>query len=251
LVAVNDLAAQIDAGRLLRSAICCWRVAAQSPTAPPVYSPAMHRGSRQVVVFTAVAWCATFAIALAACSRPPDPQMPDKATQPGAPVVEETTPRQRDAAQPVRVERQEVEARAETGGASRAVASPPPPPPRGTVTPAALEALRISGEKNIIPDRYIQSAIGRAGKDTIIGTYRVCVTTEGNVSKVVPMKSTGFRVYDAQIINTIRIDWRYRPFIGEDGKPTPACTAVAFIYHQPLPPPPPPPPPSAAQQLVP
>jgi hypothetical protein len=45
------------------------------------------------------------------------------------------------------------------------------------------------------------------------------------------LKTTGFPSYDNKIVSTIRGEWRYRPFM-VNGKATPVCTAVTFIYSQ-------------------
>ena len=52
-----------------------------------------------------------------------------------------------------------------------------------------------------------------------------------NIASVNQLKSTGFPPYDQKIINTIRGEWRYRPFM-VNGKAAPVCTAVTFIYSQ-------------------
>jgi eukaryotic-like serine/threonine-protein kinase len=109
--------------------------------------------------------------------------------------------------------------------------SPPPPTPPQNVTPTALDANRLSGDKEISPDNTTQSEIGRSGVDKVMGSFKLCITPEGNVSSVTQLKSTGFAQYDAKIQNTIRNKWRYRPYI-VNGKPASVCTAVRFIYSQ-------------------
>jgi serine/threonine protein kinase len=110
---------------------------------------------------------------------------------------------------------------------------PPPAPPAAPqiVAPVALDANRISGDKVILPDAKTQSEIARAGVGSVAGTYKLCISTEGTVSSVSPVKGTGFASYDAKIQNTIRTQWRYRPFV-VNGKVVPACTAVRFLYSQ-------------------
>jgi hypothetical protein len=76
-----------------------------------------------------------------------------------------------------------------------------------------------------------KTEIMRAGKDRLVGTFKLCVTLEGNVASVKQLKSTGFGAYDSKIVNTIRGEWRYRPFVA-NGKVVPACTVVTFIYSQ-------------------
>jgi protein TonB len=185
---------------------------------------------------------------------PPPPPPPKGGVKPKDVQITPKKVKVKDIVQPVKIEKQEVAAPVEVGDPNGVeggveggvaggdlngvVAAPPPPPPPPpppapqTVTPAALDALRIAGEKNIVPDDVTKTEISRSGKDRIVGTYRVCVTTEGNVSVVAQMKSTGFPAYDSKITNTIRGEWRYRPFVGAGGKPVPACTAVTFIYSQ-------------------
>jgi hypothetical protein len=109
--------------------------------------------------------------------------------------------------------------------------APALPIPQQTVAPTALDANRIAGEKEIVPDANTQSEIGRAGVDKIVGSYKLCITAEGAINTVTPIKSTGFPAYDTKIQNTIRAQWKYRAFI-INGKATPVCTAVRFIYSQ-------------------
>ncbi|HSS03486.1 MAG TPA: protein kinase [Kofleriaceae bacterium] len=121
---------------------------------------------------------------------------------------------------------------------------PPPAPPDAGVAPSApvavapqiippnaLDANRIAGEKSIAPDETTMDAIGRSGTEKLISSYKVCVTAEGAISAVSQLRSTGFPAYDAKIQTTIRRDWRFRPFI-VNGKATPVCTALRFIYSQ-------------------
>jgi eukaryotic-like serine/threonine-protein kinase len=108
--------------------------------------------------------------------------------------------------------------------------APAPTPPQ-VVAPTALDANRIAGDKSIIPDPTTMAAIGRSGQTTLISSYKVCVTAEGNVNAVTLLRSTGFPAYDTKIQNTIRKDWRYKPFL-VSGKATPVCTALRFIYSQ-------------------
>jgi hypothetical protein len=122
--------------------------------------------------------------------------------------------------------------------APTAITSAVPPPPAAAapaasqvVTPAALDANRVSGEKRIVPDEVTMDAIGRSGQDTLVSSYKVCVTAEGSINSVIQLRSSGFAAYDEKIQATIRKDWRYRPFL-VNGKATPVCTAFRFIYSQ-------------------
>ncbi|HEX3765305.1 MAG TPA: protein kinase [Kofleriaceae bacterium] len=111
--------------------------------------------------------------------------------------------------------------------------APPPPAPAATqtVAPTVLDANRISGDKEIIPDETTQSEIARSGIDSIGGSFKICLTEDGSINTVSLLKSTGFPSYDNKIQNTIHKTWRYRPII-VSGKPTPVCTAVRFVYRQ-------------------
>jgi hypothetical protein len=201
----------------------------------------------------------SIALAASACWR-------TSAPPPTAPVAQEASVdepsedgsahKARDLVQPVRIEKQEYPVPLETGDVngveggvvggdlSGAVAAPPPPPPPPPspppqlVAPSALEALRIAGDKIILPDPDTRTEIIASGKDRLVGTYKLCVTASGNIQTVVQLKSTGFPAYDAKIRATIRDEWRYRPFL-INGKPAAVCTAATFIYSR-LPSPPPP-----------
>jgi TPR repeat protein len=98
------------------------------------------------------------------------------------------------------------------------------------VAPTTLEAYRIAGERNIVPDDATKTEISRARKTRLIGSYKLCLTSSGRIRTVTRLKSTGFAEYDQRLMQKIR-DWRYRPFM-LNGAPTPVCTAVTFIYSQ-------------------
>ena len=188
-----------------------------------------------------------------AAPPPPPPPPPKGGAKPRDTQITPKKIRVKDMVQPVKIEQKEVAAPVESGDPNGVeggveggvvggdlngvVAAPPPPPPPPppappqNVAPAALVALRIAGEKNIVPDDVTKTEIGRSGKDRLVGSYKLCLTAEGNISQVSQLKSTGFPAYDSKITSTIRSEWRYRPFT-VNGKPTPVCTAVTFIYNQ-------------------
>ena len=76
-----------------------------------------------------------------------------------------------------------------------------------------------------------KNEIQRSGKDRVVGSFKLCITAEGNIKSVNMIRSTGFSAYDSKISNTIRGEWRYRPF-SVNGKPQEICSAVTFIYSQ-------------------
>lgn len=112
-------------------------------------------------------------------------------------------------------------------------APPPPPPPASpmNIPPSVLENNRIAGLKQIEPDPATQLEIRRSGKDKIIGSFKLCVAVDGEISTVSQLKSTGFADYDAKIITGLKT-WRYMPYIYNGGV-VPVCTAVTFIYSTP------------------
>jgi periplasmic protein TonB len=188
-----------------------------------------------------------------AAPPPPPPPPPKGGVKPKDVTITPKKIKVRDIVQPVKIEQKEVAAPVETGDPNGVeggeeggtvggeitgvVAAPPPPPPPpppappATVAPTALDANRISGEKLIVPDDVTKTEISRSGKDKLVGTYKLCITLDGNISSVTQLKSTGFGAYDSKIQNTIRGEWRYRPFM-VNGKAAPVCTAVTFIYSQ-------------------
>ena len=116
------------------------------------------------------------------------------------------------------------------------VAAPVPAAPAAPAAPAsvasvALDANRIAGDKNIVPDDSTQTEMRRRGSDKVIGAFKLCLTTSGDIGSVSLVKSTGFTDYDWKIQTTIRNKWRYKPFL-VNGTPSAVCTAVRFVYSQ-------------------
>jgi len=184
---------------------------------------------------------------------PPPPPPPKGGAKPKDIQIQPKKVRVKDIVQPVKIEKQEVVAPIETGDVNGVeggeeggvvggdlngvVAAPPPPPPPpppappANVAPTTLEQQRIAGEKLISPDEVTKNEISRSGKDKVVGSYKLCITSEGNIKSVTQIRSTGFPAYDSKITNTIRGEWRYRPF-SVNGKPQEICSAVTFIYSQ-------------------
>jgi hypothetical protein len=109
---------------------------------------------------------------------------------------------------------------------------PPPPPPAQTaiVAPNVLNANRISGDTQILPDDVTKTEISRSGKTKVIASAKLCLDTAGNVASVTLVKSSGFAAYDDKIRSQMN-GWRYRPYT-VNGSAVKACTAVTFIYQQ-------------------
>jgi periplasmic protein TonB len=118
-------------------------------------------------------------------------------------------------------------------GVPQALPPPPPPPPPAAprnIAPTALEAQRIGGEKNILPDDVTKTEIQRAGKTKIVTSVKICLSATGSVATLNVIKASGFPAYDQKIQREMR-NWKYRPFM-VNGKAAPVCTAVTFIYQQ-------------------
>jgi protein TonB len=107
---------------------------------------------------------------------------------------------------------------------------PAPPPPPQVVPQQAIEAQRISGEKQIVPDEPTKIQISRSGQSRIVTTVKMCLSGSGNVSSLSVLKASGFPAYDRKIKAKMR-QWKYQPF-KVNGKPVPVCTSVTFIYSQ-------------------
>lgn len=98
------------------------------------------------------------------------------------------------------------------------------------IPPNILEARRIKGNRAIYPSDRTKVEIQTSGTSRVVGSYKLCLDTSGHVEHVKQIRSTGFAAYDSKIVREIST-WVYTPFMDE-GKPTPVCTAVTFIYTQ-------------------
>ncbi|MEO7732325.1 MAG: hypothetical protein ABIY55_15250 [Kofleriaceae bacterium] len=110
---------------------------------------------------------------------------------------------------------------------SRALASDRPP---RNVKPNHLEARWLAGYSNIVPDGIDKVEISRLRLAKVVTAMRMCIGTDGNVSSLKLMKSSGFPDYDARIEHGMST-WRYLPSL-IDGKVAPMCTIVTFTYTQ-------------------
>jgi hypothetical protein len=91
-----------------------------------------------------------------------------------------------------------------------------------------LEARRIRGNPGIQPDPADATVI--AIEDIgVVPVVKMCLDEGGNVAEATLLTSSCFAGYDAKLLSQIR-GWKYRPFL-VDGKPTPVCTSVVFIYR--------------------
>jgi hypothetical protein len=92
----------------------------------------------------------------------------------------------------------------------------------------SVDAKRVSGEKLIVPDSDTRVAIAHTKIQRARGTFRLCLDADGDVIEVLPVRSTGYAGYDAEIIHYMK-RWKYSPFV-IDGVAKPVCTLITFIY---------------------
>lgn len=114
------------------------------------------------------------------------------------------------------------------GYAKRRPDAPPGPPdaPIATVQPAALEALRVAGDKAIAPDAISAADLARV-HPTLPGLFKLCMSAAGELTDVDRLKSTGARLYDLQIVATVKSSWQFRPYTVAH-RPSPVCASFAL-----------------------
>lgn len=114
-------------------------------------------------------------------------------------------------------------------------AEPTPEPKKEPVTtrvnlsPVVMSALRTSGETQIHPSRNTQNQMISDGKRKVAGAVKVCIQATGAIESATILGSTKYAEYDQLLLEGVR-RWHYRPHM-VDGVPTPACSAVNFVYE--------------------
>jgi TonB family protein len=98
------------------------------------------------------------------------------------------------------------------------------------VPPRNLEPNRIRGNKNIMPDEFTKRAMEAAGESKVVASAKMCIDTQGEITEVRILKSSGYPSYDETIESEMG-QWAFRPY-EVDGQAVPVCTAVTFIYSQ-------------------
>lgn len=94
--------------------------------------------------------------------------------------------------------------------------------------PQVFKQNRFEGETNLPPPETVKNQMMRDDHKRAVGTFKVCVDTQGSVSSVTTLASTKYSAYDALLMGAIR-QWRYHPFkVGE--KPVAVCSTVSFVY---------------------
>jgi len=104
---------------------------------------------------------------------------------------------------------------------------PAPPPAPQTVTPVALERLRLTGTKQIDPDPATRAQMIGAGKLSVLTSVKLCVNVRGYVSSTSLNKSSGFPAYDKKLLYDIR-HWTFKPYVVAH-RAIDVCTTVSFV----------------------
>src|SRR5262249_13670614 len=94
---------------------------------------------------------------------------------------------------------------------------PREPSPRN-IAPQELEANRLDGDRNIIPDEYDRRAIeatkrapGAPETIRLLASVKLCIDRAGKVSEARILKPSGYPGYDYKI-QTQMVVWEFQPF---------------------------------------
>ena len=87
---------------------------------------------------------------------------------------------------------------------------------------------RISGKTQLEPRAETLHRMILDGVTSVRAVVKLCIATTGSVTQAKLVTSTGYAAYDQMLLDSVR-DWRYHPYT-RNGTPTPACSAVSFIY---------------------
>jgi TonB family protein len=98
------------------------------------------------------------------------------------------------------------------------------------VIATALEAQRVAGERDILPDDVTRADLRRGGATRLLTVVKVCIDAGGRVTSATMLKSSGYPAYDQRLRATIKDTWRYRPY-KIDGVAKPVCSSATFIYR--------------------
>jgi hypothetical protein len=107
------------------------------------------------------------------------------------------------------------------GGMPGAVSAPKPaePPHPKLVASFVFDRERIRSPDPHVPEFFLQSH----AHQTVKGMYRICVDTDGRISKIDTVKSLSG--VDQAIIDQLMSTWLYKP------QPVPVCTIRVFEFH--------------------
>jgi hypothetical protein len=123
-------------------------------------------------------------------------------------------------------------------GCKAAPPSETPPPSSGkvasdssaprVVAPSTLEALRVSGQKEVTPDAEELKSLSDRGLSKLITTYKICVDTAGRIAATAMLRPSGIASYDVKVRAALQT-WNFRPFL-VDSVASSVCTSATFVY---------------------
>lgn len=90
-----------------------------------------------------------------------------------------------------------------------------------------LEARRISGHRDIQPDRRDARAIARAGR-RVFAIIKLCLDDRGVPACIEFYRRSGYEDWDGRLVDGMRT-WRYTPYL-RNGQPQPVCAKITFFY---------------------
>jgi TonB family protein len=97
------------------------------------------------------------------------------------------------------------------------------------VSPGLVEGRRIAGDPQIAAPESVRRQMSQDHQGRAVGTVKMCLDRDGNVSSLRVLRSTGYSQYDELLTSRMR-GWRYRPYQLSSGAAVPVCTAVTFVY---------------------
>ncbi len=106
------------------------------------------------------------------------------------------------------------------------VARSGPNDPLPTITPAALEALRVAGEPNG-PTAPSPPGLKLDTKPGDFTWFKICLDTDGNVTRLDPRQTTSPTVM--RMFEAAATSWRFRPFVA-NGQAQPVCSMIRMRY---------------------
>jgi len=97
-----------------------------------------------------------------------------------------------------------------------------------TVPERVLEARRISGHRDIQPDRRDARAIARARR-RVFAIVKLCLDDRGVPACIEFYQRSGYEDWDSRLVDGVRT-WRYSPYL-LNGRPQPVCAKITFLYY--------------------
>jgi len=97
--------------------------------------------------------------------------------------------------------------------------APAPPPKPKMVASFVFDRERLKFPNPHLPEGFLQAHANQK----LRGTYRICVDTEGNISKMETVSSLSGA--DETVIQQVSATWQYKP------QPVPVCTIRVFEFQ--------------------